>query len=203
MDAIERKTVFRRGAEAFFEGASFLAGVQNPTALLVLRLAAGASQLLLARADARLDAVLNAPIDVSNQGYDRPEPAAVLEQFSVAPRWPGVEVSFADEVARGDWRALQRIHRVLSDVLERDRPLLRALFAEELRTQRWRDIVDQWPLAQKAQAALTLDPRIFGPLERFARLLAGPGAAVDDAQAQARIAEHWSDLKAATLQVFR
>ena len=203
MDAIERKAVFRRGAEVFFDGASFLAGVSNPTALLLLRLAASATQLLLTRADARLDAVLNAPIDVVNQGYDKPEPSAVIEQFSTAPRWPGVEVVFADEVNRGDWKALQRVHRVLTDLLDRDRPLLRALFAEEIAQRRWREVVDQWLPAQKAQAALATDHRIFGPLERFARLLTGPGAAVDDTQAQARIAEHWADLKLATLQVFR
>ncbi|MCA9545496.1 MAG: hypothetical protein KC613_13925, partial [Myxococcales bacterium] len=159
-DRTQRLKWFQRGAEALFEGGTWLAAAGGPLAVFAVRGAAALTQLVIAQADARWQAVLDQPIGVLGEGYDVPGPRAVLRRFSTAPDWPGVEVAFADEVQARDWEALQAAHRILHEVLDLDRPVLRRLFAAEIERRDWRAVVQGYPTARDEVNRLLGDPEL-------------------------------------------
>lgn len=201
-DRARRLMWFRRGAEAFFGGATWLAGAGGPLAILAVRVTATMAQLVIEQADARWQSVLTQPLGVMGEGYDVPSPRAVLRRFSTAPDWPGVEAAFAEEVQAGDWAALQAVHRILYEVLDLDRPLLRHLFADEIARQDWRALVAAYPSARAELQRQLDDPRLRSALADLWALVTGQGPEADTPAAQARLAERWAELRALALEPF-
>lgn len=196
-----RLALYGHVAEGFFGGADALAGATGVAAPVIAALA-GLVRLSLDAARSDFEAALAAPLHFGGPPLSVPSPAEALAYFRDAPEPPELAEQFAPEVAAGDWRALQRAHGILTEVLILRRPLLRAAFALELSRRDYRGLVQAYPPVRAALERLARAPEIRGALRRLVDQLRGEGTgprAPDETEAAAHayLESHWRALLAA------
>jgi len=190
MTRTERLALFGDAAHTFFQGAEWLAA---PTGMggMALEVAAAFTCLIIDQASARFEAVVDQPIGVLPAGYDVPGPDEIFDWFEFDPQPPEIKEQFAAEVRAGDWRALQRIHRILHEVHVLKRPLLRRIFARELAAHDWRAVVAGYDAARTQVDHLLASPKARNALKAWYMLVTGQGPERTQDEAQARLRAHW------------
>lgn len=194
MGRAERLTLFSHAADGFFAGVEWLAAPAGVPGI-ALQVAAGFTRLLIDQAGARFEAVVDQPIGVLSSGYDVPGPDEIFDWFEFDPEPPEIKEQFAEEIRRGDWRALQRVHRILHEVCVLKRPLLVSVFAREIAARDWRAVVDGYDAAKAQVDRLVGNPRARSALKQFYTLITGSGPEKTNAEAQARLVAHWHRLR--------
>lgn len=189
-----RLKLFGRAADRFFDATTWLAAPSGLPAL-GLKVAAAFTRLLVDQATARFEAVVDQPIGVLAAGYDVPGPRAVVDWFQYAPDPPELADQFAPEIAAGEWKRLQEIHAIVHELHVVQRPLLRHLFAEQLAAADWRTIVREYPVAADQVQRIAGSPKVRSALKDWWTLLTGDGPERTDAEARARLAEHWDGIR--------
>ena len=189
--ALDRRLeLFRTTAEKFFAGSAWLSGATGlPGALLAG--AAGLTLLVLDQARARFESILERPIGVADAVYSVPSPPEVLEWFRVNNRFPELCVQFEPELTAGDWKLLQRHHRMLYEVLVFRDPALCGAFSAQLALRDFRAVVQHFDAVRAALDLLVKRPEIQGALRVWFEILTGQGPESDDPAVRATFDAHW------------
>lgn len=188
----ERLDLFAHAGERFFGTAELV--VPGGVAATLVAALAGLTGLVIDQANARWEAVLAEPVGVAEAEYSVPLPTEAIAWFRDRPDPPELSVQFAPELAAQDWKALQRAHRVLYEVLVFRRPALRWAFAREIAARDFRGMVDRYEAVRQGLEAVLASPAARGLLKEWYDLLAGNGPEADDDAAMATLRAHWRKL---------
>lgn len=194
MSHAARLKLFGRAADRFFDTTEWLAAPSGLPAL-GLKVAAAFTRLLVDQATARFEAVVDQPIGVLAAGYDVPGPRAIIDWFEYAPDPPELTAQFAPEIAAGEWKTLQEVHAIVHELHVVRRPLLRHLFADQLASEDWRRIVQDYPVVADQVRRISSSPKVRSALKDWWSLLTGDGPERTDDEARARLAAHWKGIR--------